>query len=69
MHYATIGPADSYDGIIRFLENKYPGYYVSTIKDQETDVTLFNRSEKNKILVDIEKAEGHQVEIKLLPKQ
>ncbi len=69
MHYGTIGPDDSYAGIIRFLENEYPGYYVSTIKDQETGRTLFNRSGRNKILVQIEMAVGHQVEITLLPKQ
>lgn len=68
-HYGTIGPDDSYGGIIRFLENEYPGYYVSIIKDQETGRTLFNRNERRPVLVRIGNAVGHQVEITLLPKK
>lgn len=68
-HYGTIGPDDSYGGIIGFLEKEYPGYYVSIIKDQETGWTLFNRKERRPVLVPIGNAVGHQVEITLLPKK
>lgn len=66
IHVAKIQRGDTYGLLISFLENqKYRGYYVSIIKDNETGRTLFNQNSPGDA-VNINMAIGHSVEITLL---
>ena len=65
VHDAIIQRGNTYAGLVSFLERrKYPGYFVSIIKDKDTGRTLFNRNHIEET-IDINMAIGHNVEITL----